>query len=164
MGAIYKLDAIVYKVTKCTLDDIDTHYELVRSAADDVPEDVYKSRMTTSVEQGLAYYVKKDGVLVGFLYNICNDKRYGEAVSIWGVDPIAFITLLKESFTDFPSHKIRVMPHKNNVTYISSLVKGDSIRNWHLYGTPLVVVIAPLIEKFKKMYMQLGITKVNNNV
>lgn len=164
MAARYVLSNNTYDIRKCVEADISNHYEVIRHLVDDVPEETYKNSMLKSVLQGYAYCVEKNAVLVGFIYNMCNTTRYGEAVSIWGNDVIAFTVMLKEAFEQFPVHKIKVVPHKENVLYLRSLVKPDSIRNWYNYKTSLVIVIAPLIDKFKKMYLQLGITKVEDNV
>lgn len=145
-----------YKIEECTVDDVDVHYEMVRSLVDDVDEDTYKKNMMLSVQQKLAYKVSINDELTGFMYNKVEGK-IGHGVSIYNKGSIVgFILLLKEGFDEFPSHKILMVPHKGNATYLKALTKGYSIRNYRNHGKPLVVMLSEVREYIKKMYLQMG--------
>ena len=148
-----------YTVSNCTTDDIDTHFEHVKDLIGDMPVEEYKTRMSTSIAEDLAYKVMLDDICCGFLY-VKKLGRGGEGVSIWGNNSIGFTVLLKEMFEALPFHKVVVEPHTTDIKYIKSLATGTSIRNHHTAGAPLALHVPTLLEKFKGMYIKLGITKL----
>jgi len=146
-----------YTVAPAQISDVDIHYTYISDVTYDMDELTYKNRMINSIENGYAYKVMNDGKLVGFIYTTIIEK-HGEGISIWGGDPIASVAMFYEVFTQFPSHKILVVPHTDDAVYLKSLTVGYSIRNYHNHGTPLVIKISDMTTKFTKLYNQLGFT------
>lgn len=158
MAAVYYTkQAKEYIVSRCTVDEVLEHYSIVEPLVTDVTPIIYKDRMIASIEQGFAFKVTSGEQLLGFLYLVKN--RYGEGVSIWGAgDKIASMLLFKEAFTDFPSHKVIIMPHGDNAAYMKAITLGASIRNFWNHGSEIVVVLKDADAKFRRMYEQLGIS------
>jgi len=153
----YSAKGNCYTVVKCTIDDIDRDYELVRKDVDDCPEEDYKDAMRKSVESGVAYRsTDKDGK-IAFLYTYIEDG-YGRGASIYnGGSPIGLLCVLKTLGEGYPSHVVTMYPHKGNVGYIRSLVLGYSMRNWHNGNGPLVIKIDELRPKIDKLWAALGV-------
>jgi len=153
----YRIKGNVYKVTRCSLVDIDSDYELVRANVDDCPEDEYKAKMIKSIESGTTYRVIDANGKLGFLYSYIEDKvGYGSAGYNGGLR-IGYLCLLKELVKDYPSHKMVMMPHKGNIGYIRSLATNNSIRDCHNGNGPLVVLISELKAKIDDLWAKLGL-------
>jgi hypothetical protein len=143
-----------YSIERCIPRDINIHYVLVKHLITDVSQDEYQNRMQESISQGLAWKGYVDNKLFGFIYNKVEDKiGYGICIYSLFNEPYGFTLLLKEAFTDFPSHKILVTPHKEMpVTYLRSLTTSMSMKRYNWYKEPLAIHIETLYKKFERIY------------
>ena len=157
MSVVYNVKGNTYTVSKCSLSDIDSDYELIRTDVDDCSEEEYKKNMILSVESDVSYRVVDKNGKLGFLYSYIKDGVGNGASTYNGGLHIGFICLLKELVKNYPSHKIIVLPHKGNVGYIRSLVTGYSIRNCHNGVDTLVIKINELRDKISYLCDKVGI-------
>ena len=145
-----------YTVSKCTLEDIAHHYSRVLAIMPDHDSDMYVDRMIQSVNEGNAYKVMEEDLLVGFMYNITLE-RFMEGTSIWGSEVIGMMILFRVVFEDLPKHKLMVNPYYRTYLDMRSLATRGSVRASHAVGASFAMLKEPLLKKFKDLYLKMGI-------
>lgn len=157
-----------YLSNECTYEVvfIDSYVDALVDAAyalQDVTSDVsvdYLGRMKRSIDQRLAYRIVKDGVGVGFAYNLFEDDEYqGTSIHCVG-DPVATVLLFKTMFEIHGGYKIKVMPHKGLLKYFISVATSASIKEYHTKGLPLVIVKKDITVAGEKAFHYLGIKEI----
>lgn len=151
----YTIGSDIYKTSVCTLPDIPLHFSKVQNVIAKDMVEIYQERMKESTSQHLALKVCRNGELKGFIYTTVKDK-IGEGVSIWAIDSVSAILLMKDAFTEYPSHKILVKPHGSEFILYKSLVLVSSIRNHYATGSPLVIHLKKVVEKYSSAFLKLG--------
>lgn len=155
--ASYKNNGHLYTVEPAQSFDIEIDANLAMHNTGNMDLSEYMSRMHDSVDQNLAYHILKDGVQVGMMYNRVTSLGY-EGCCIYCVgDVIATMVLLKSMFEVYDTHKILITPFGGSLKYFISMATPDSIREFHLYGTPLTIVRSQLESQGPRLFKYLGI-------
>ena len=137
-------------------EDVDTDYNTVTQYSTIESPDEYKQKMRVSIEQRLGFSILKNGVKVGFMYNLMNNKRY-ESCSIYLPDPIILIVAFKTVFELSTHKKISFIPHKGELHKFSSITTKDSIKRHQLTGGHINVYKHLIYDKGEKIFHYLGI-------
>lgn len=161
LHASYVSNGFLYNVefiTEYSAAVVDATYAL-KDVASPVNTD-YLARMYRSIGQRLAYRVTKNGVSIGFAYNIFEEGEY-QGCSIHCVgDVVATVLLFKTMFEVSDWHKIKIMPHDGLLKYFVSIATAASIKEYHTKGLPLVVVKKDIVTVGEKAFNYLGIKEV----
>lgn len=159
--ALYRNNEDIYIVE--ILEDyshIDEDATLATTDVQGVDLDEYKSRMRDSVDQRLAYHVKKNGARIGLAYSRMSEIGY-EGCSIYCKgDLIATMVLLRTMFEICDYHKIQIYPHEGTIHNFISMVTADSIREYHQLNKPLVIVKKDILQQGEKLFKYLNIEKL----
>lgn len=138
-----------YDIKRCTVHDIDPHYEMVREWVGDVKESVYKSRMEQCVRAGTAVTLS-DGSC--FLYYLNSKPWLAEGVSAYGKgSPKKFVAMCYGNFSvlDQKTFTLKFGLHQDqHCSMYKHLLLKSSIRHHLVYGHPLVVRVDHLKKRF----------------
>lgn len=115
----------------------------------------YKDNMYTSIHQGYAFRVYKDGVKKGFVYNYMKDgKYYGGSILLKGT--VVMALGLKHVFDICDYHKIEFQPH-GDIAQFKSMLTGTSIRIHHSTGKPVTILRKDIMEAGYAIFKYLNI-------
>lgn len=116
--------------------DIESVQDIIEGV--DIAE--YRNKMIQSIIQGYAYALYVNGERKGFFYNTVDDegRYYGNSIRI-DSDIIGVFFMLKQMFDIYPAHKIIFMPHRDNIKYFKSMIRGDKIRAYNVNNTPVTI-------------------------
>lgn len=140
-----------YTLKPCVLEDIDSHFELVKHLLFydyDFEYASYKTNMKTAIKYGYAYQVLKEDKIVSFLYLT---KHYNLAIgnSIYSKDIFALYLLIKEFIAKHKVSKISYYPHRKII--FKKLISKESMTKYYFYNTPLIFPIKTLISLIEKL-------------
>ena len=156
MVAVYSSRTREWEIALCESTDVDVHYEVIRADVDDVDEDVYKEKMHKCVDEGTAYKVVSDGLDVGWLY-VAREGSKWSASSIYCSDVVGMVCLMVKLRELYGHMVIDMMPHKDDISKLKSLMRGSSIRRWHEFGDEVTIVNTDFVDKFANVFERLGV-------
>ena len=154
----FKQDANIYEIVPIT--SYKFIYEDLAKVIDMIGNTLvsdYITNMRQSVDQGLAYDIRKNGERVGFVYNREeNGRYYGASIYVW--DSVAMFLAMKHMFEISDKHKITFIPHGDNWKYFKSMIDGRKIRMFYS-GANDVTITRDIVDKAYgiKMFRYLGL-------
>ena len=139
-------------IQKCTIEDVEIHYEIVRLEVSDTDEIAFKDLMKETVVDGTAYKTKDKSC---FLYYLKQTDYEAKGICFFGKNnPKSMITLLSGVFNVVEPllNIMRFSPHVNsNISSFKSLIMITSIKKHYKNGTPLVLRVDLLRDKIKRI-------------
>jgi hypothetical protein len=142
-----------YIVTKCTENDIDAHYDLLKDLVADTDKTIYKTQMKHAIEQGLA--LKTDGAFL-YVHKVIN-TWLGD--SIYGKDLVGLALVMKELVAITGDISIKFNPHEGLLPTMKTLMTKKSIRLKYNGNGYVRVSTKEVQPKFAKLLKYYGIEK-----
>lgn len=157
---IEKLNNAENFIEPCIIEDIDIHYEIIRPlvSQETAPEDLFKEDMLDCINSNTAYKTTDNSC---FLYYIKDDNYTATGVCFYGKNnPKGMLTLLSGMFNvvDTDINLLRFTPHnKEDVKTFKSLVVPSSVKNYYVYGKPVILRVDLIREKIRTIGKMSGV-------
>jgi len=143
----------IHTIVPCTVEHIDTHFEMIKDVITDESHKSFKGRMAECIEAGSAYALS-DGSC--FLYYLNSKPFKATGVALYGKNaPHKMLTLFAGIFTKLDDHtfKLEFMLHPGKfMQEYKSILTMTSMKRQVIPGYPLVVRIDELRDKINAIY------------
>ena len=160
----YRYNDRVYSIKNCTTQDVPSHFERVFSywAIEDHKDQLV--RMQEAVYCGTAYkLVDKTGETVAFNYYEQISEQEVVGIAMWWKTISLFSIYCYWFKTKTFNKSVFVQPHSMNPVPLEFIVDEQSIRDYWLEGTPLLIDIhSNKFMRIIRLYEELGIEEILN--